>query len=280
MYDYNLKTGDFKHRPPILKDVLHIVLIPSCDDVLSLMKDRKCIKRISSGSLVNTYMSTQLSYEEYECTGPGGERAYACVVHRSEINKSRYFKISLSDEFGRILMTLTSTIETFNSWDNRVLVTDVKNAFIKISSPSVTIVFAEGNTYTDTKTYHGSLGTSPSSGFRPTDIAVDRCGNILVSVPNDNAIHLLDKTLTFKKLLMTEEDCLHRPTAVALDAEGYLCVGCENGQIHVVNYQCLLNTNRLRRLKFPKISSNDSSLNFPGHFCQKTFDEILKNYDA
>uniref|UniRef100_K1QFJ6 Uncharacterized protein n=1 Tax=Magallana gigas TaxID=29159 RepID=K1QFJ6_MAGGI len=112
------------------------------------------------------------------------------------------------------------------------------------------------------------------------DIAVDRCGNILVSVPNDNAIHLLDKTLTFKKLLMTEEDCLHRPTAVALDAEGYLCVGCENGQIHVVNYQCLLNTNRLRRLKFPKISSNDSSLNFPGHFCQKTFDEILKNYDA
>lgn len=82
-------------------------------------------------------------------------------------------------------MTLTSTIETFNSWDNRVLVTDVKNAFIKISSRSVTIVFAEGNTYTDTKTYHGSLGTSPSSGFRPTDIAVNRCGNILVS--NDNA---------------------------------------------------------------------------------------------
>lgn len=91
MYDCNLKTGDFKHRPPILKDVLHIVLIPSCDDVLSLMKDRKCMKRISSGSLVNTYMSTQLSYEEYECAGPGGERAYACVVHRSEINKSRYF---------------------------------------------------------------------------------------------------------------------------------------------------------------------------------------------
>lgn len=118
------------------------------------------------------------------------------------------------------------------------------------------------------------------SGFRPTDIAVDRYGNILVSVPNDNAIHLLDKTLTFKTILMTEEDGLHRPTAVALDAEGYLYVGCGNGQIHVVNYQYLLNKNRLRRLKFQKISSNVSSLNFPGNICQKTLNEILINYDA
>lgn len=125
VYDYNLKTGDFKHRPPILKNMLQIVLIPSCDDVLSLMKDRKCIKRISSGSMATTYISTKLSYEEYECVGPGAEQAYACVVHRSEINKCRYFKISLSDEFGRILMTFTSAIDTFNSWDNRVLAADL-----------------------------------------------------------------------------------------------------------------------------------------------------------
>lgn len=69
-------------------------------------------------------------------------------------------------------------------------------------------------------------------------------------------------------------------TSVALDREGYLYVGCENGQIHVVNYKYLLNTNRLTRLKFQKLSSKGSSLNFPGNFCQKTFDEILKNYDA
>lgn len=119
------------------------------------------------------------------------------------------------------------------------------------------------------------MGTSPSSGFNPTDIAIDHCGNILVSVPNDNAIHFLDKSLTFQKLLMTEEDGLHRPTSVALDAEGYLYVGCEDGQIHVVNYQYLLNTNRLKRLKFQKLSSKDSSLNFSVNFCQKTFDEIL-----
>lgn len=79
---------------------------------------------------------------------------------------------------------------------------------------------------------------------------------------------------------MTEKDGIHRPTSVALDSEGYLYVGCENGQIHVVSYQYLLNTKRLTRLKFKQLSSKGSSVNFPGNFCQKTFDEILKNHDA
>lgn len=89
-----------------------------------------------------------------------------------------------------------------------------------------------------TKVYNGCVGTSPSSTFSPMD--------------NDNAIHLLDKNLTFQKLLMTEEDDLKRPTSVALDSERYLYVGCEDGQIHVVNYQYFLNTNRLTRLKIDR----------------------------
>lgn len=124
------------------------------------------------------------------------------------------------------------------------------------------------------------MGTSPSSAFFPKDIALDNQGNILVAVSNDNAIHLLDKSLTFQRLLMTEEDGLYRPTSVALDSEGFLYVGCENGQIHVVSYQYLLKTNRLTRLKFQKISFKDSNLDFPGHFCSKIFDVILKNQNA
>lgn len=104
-------------------------------------------------------------------------------------------------------------------------------------------------TLTTTKTYNGSVGTSPSSAFNPKDIVLDKHGNILVAVFNDNAIHFLDKTLTFQKLLMTEEDGLYRPTSVALDAEGFLYVGCEDGQIHVLNYQYFLNTDRLTRMK-------------------------------
>uniref|UniRef100_K1QNM0 Tripartite motif-containing protein 2 n=1 Tax=Magallana gigas TaxID=29159 RepID=K1QNM0_MAGGI len=100
-----------------------------------------------------------------------------------------------------------------------------------------------------TKSYAEGVGTRPSFTFSPNDIAADHLGNLLVAVPNDNAIHLLDKNLTFKKLLMTEEDGLRGPTSVALDTEGYLYVGCKNNHIHVVNYQYFLSTNRLTRLK-------------------------------
>lgn len=41
-------------------------------------------------------------------------------------------------------------------------------------------------------------------------------------------------------------------TSVALDREGYLYVGCENGQIHVMNYQYLMNTNRQTRVRIEK----------------------------
>lgn len=50
-----------------------------------------------------------------------------------------------------------------------------------------------------TKAYNESVGTSPSSAL----IALDHV-NWLVAVSNENAIHLLDRTVTFKKLLMTE----------------------------------------------------------------------------
>lgn len=130
------------------------------------------------------------------------------------------------------------------------MVTDEKNTFVKIGSGSVELVHTKGDTFTTIKTYEGSVGTSPSYAFNPKDIALDELGNVLVAVSNDNAIHLLDKSLIFQKLLMTEEDGLHRPTSVALDIEGYLYVGFEDGQIHIVNYQYLLNTNRLTRLKF------------------------------
>lgn len=229
---------------------------------------------------MTTYMSTKLSDETYLCVGPGGEQAYACVVHKCEVTLCcRDYKISLLDQFGRILRTFSVQLIKNNLYYHRSFVTDEKNVFVVTDPRLVALVHGKGDTstFTTTKTYKGSVGTSPSSAFISKDIAIDNRGNILVAVPDDNAIHLLDNSLTFQKLLMTEEDGLHRPTSVALDGERFLYVGCENGQIYVVNYQYLLNTNRQARLKFQKLSSKDSSLDFPGHFCPKIFNEILKN---
>ncbi|XP_065928448.1 uncharacterized protein [Magallana gigas] len=252
VYDCDLKNGDLKHRS-VLTDVQQIVLIRSCDDVLSLMKDGKCIKRISSGGLLTTYVSTKRSNEVFECVGPGGEQVYACVVHRLYENSSCiFYNVSLLDDFGSILMTFAVKLTYAGLHFRRIFVTDKKTTFVKIGYRSVKLVYGNEETFYTAKTYRGSVGTSPSYAFYPTDVTKDHCGNILVVVPNDNAVHLLDQSLTFQKLLMTEEDGLHRPTSVALDAEGYLYVGCEDGRIHVMNYQYLLNTNRLTRLKIQK----------------------------
>lgn len=43
-------------------------------------------------------------------------------------------------------------------------------------------------------TYGGSLGTSPISAFNQSDTAIDHFDNFLVVVPDDEPIHLLDKT--------------------------------------------------------------------------------------
>lgn len=83
-------------------------------------------------------------------------------------------------------------------------VTDEKN----VTGPRlVALVYdkRDTSTFTTTKTYKGSVGASPSSAFISKDIAIDNRGNILVTVPNDNAIYLLHNSLTFQKLLMSSE---------------------------------------------------------------------------
>lgn len=263
VYACDLKNNDLKHRS-VLTDVQQIVLIPSCGDVLILMKDGKCIKRISSGSLVTTFMNIKSSLRTFLCIGPGGDQAYACVVQKYDVNnKLKEYNIYLADDFGRILITFFIGVVYEHRHFYQIRAIDEKDTFVKIGLQSVELVLGKGEKFTTTKTYNGSVGTYPSSAFSPKDLAIDNRGNILVAVSNDNAIHLLDKSLTFQKLLMTEEDGLQRPTSVALDSEGYLYVGCENGQIHVVNYQYLLKTNRLARQKFQKLSSKDSSPDFP-----------------
>lgn len=95
--------------------------------------------------------------------------------------------------------------------------------------------------------YAGSVGVNPTSQFAALDLIIDSKGNILLAEPNDNAIHLLDKSLMFQRLLLTGEDGLTGPRSVTLDPSGYLWVGCSDGQIRVFNYQYLMCTDRKSR---------------------------------
>lgn len=244
--DCDVKTRDL-HNQVILSNVLQISLIPSCGDVLSIMRDQKQIKRITKGKLVTTYAKSNNANEVIVGVGAAGEHAYACIAHDINKNKCGFEKLTLLDEFGRILKSLNLEQDIFSTC-RLIFCSDEKSNFFRTYQTTVRLANIKEDNIKTVKTYRGFVGTSPLSAFIPNDIAIDHNGRLLVAVSNDNAVHLLDKNLTFLKLLMTEEDGLERPTSVALDTEGYLYVGCKDGQIHVVNYQYFLNTNRLTRL--------------------------------
>lgn len=221
-YDFDLKKG---HRlKDISSDVHQIVLIPSCGEVLSLMNCLQSILRITRGGKITTYITTKKPHERYSCVGYTGKQAYACVVHEAENNNNWTIDLSLLDQFGQILMSFNLDFSKYLKnrkfkIKRRIFVSNETYKFITIDESTVELVDGTGNTAKVTKAYKGCVGTSPAYSFSPRDIAVDKRGNILVAVVNDNAIHLLDQTLTFQTLLMTEEDGLHRPTSLALHGQ-------------------------------------------------------------
>ncbi|XP_056016806.1 uncharacterized protein LOC125675625 [Ostrea edulis] len=255
VYLCDLNKDDFDAKT-ILSEVHQIAHIPTSGDVLCLMKGFKEIKRIAVGNVVTTFLHFTGS-SEFTSVSSGGNETYACVSRKSDIHACI---LDIFNELGVILKTFNIYITTDDRWrlikknkqqhqfgNWRLMRTMNGRYCIRTQSNIVQLINLKlGET---TKTYTGSVGTDPGSRFCTTGMTTDNHNNILLVVQNDNAIHLLDKSLTFQKLLMTAEDGLHCPTSVALDRDGYLWVGCEDGQIHVVNYQYLLNTDRETRLK-------------------------------
>ncbi|MCA9862892.1 MAG: NHL repeat-containing protein [Thermomicrobiales bacterium] len=60
----------------------------------------------------------------------------------------------------------------------------------------------------------GSTGSGTQSFNRPTEIAVDTCGNLWVADTNNNRVQILDKNLNFKSRF---EASMNRPTGTAVN---------------------------------------------------------------
>lgn len=73
MYECDLKIEKYSKYRSKLSRVYQIALIESSGDVLLLMEDRKEIKRISNGSLVDTYVRMDDVEERYNWVGGAGE---------------------------------------------------------------------------------------------------------------------------------------------------------------------------------------------------------------
>ncbi|XP_048770403.2 uncharacterized protein LOC125676607 [Ostrea edulis] len=244
----------------ILSDVHQIANIPTSGDVLCVMKGFKEIKRISKGNVVTRFVYTTKNDQLFKSVSSGGNEAYACasqedyenlsyterIMYGVDDRKLNYFKVNLFNESGVILKAFDcGFVSVSDEWS--LMKIREQNKCIRTKSNKVEMIDLQLRT--QRKSYVGSVGINPASRFCTTGMTTDNESNILLAVQNDNAIHLLDKSLTFKTLLMTAEDGLYCPSSVALDRDGYLWVGCEDGWLHIVNYHYLLNTDRQTRLK-------------------------------
>jgi WD40 repeat protein len=253
VYLCDLDKDDFNARS-ILSGVHQVAHIPASGDVLCVMVGFSEIKRISPGNVVTCFVYTTSRYEKLISASSGGNEAYACTLQ--DCNEKKFFNkvynVNLFNESGVVLKKFDFYVSMNFTWDS-IKTTD-KNICVRANYIHNCVRLIDLQQHERIQVYSGSIGINPGSRFRVTDMTIDGQNNILLAVHNDNAIHLLDESLTFQKLLMTAEDGLHRPSSVALDSEGYLWVGCEDGQIHIENYHYLLNTDRQTRLKIKQMA--------------------------
>lgn len=72
--------------------------------------------------------------------------------------------------------------------------------------------------------------------FAPTDLVCDKYDNILICDCDNNAVHMLNRHGQFLRFLISQENGVTCPSALALDNEGQLWLGEMNGQVHVIEY--------------------------------------------
>ena len=238
--DYNITKRKIK------EGVYRIAEILSTGDLLCLSRNTKEIHRLSNRNALSKFIFTNVASETFSALNSGGNHVYACVMLRCEkyVSSNRQYEnyICLLNEYGVILKKILYRVD--DSYDNwrLLLALDMNNYIILREQKYIGQTDLKSNKMI--ATYSGAIGISPRYQFSPLDMAIDDKDNVLLVVRDDNAIHLLDKSLKFKRLILTEEDGLDSPWSVTFDSSGYVWVGCQDGKIHAFNYQYLLETER------------------------------------
>ncbi|KAJ8305520.1 hypothetical protein KUTeg_016065 [Tegillarca granosa] len=174
-----------------------------------------------------------------------------------------YDKLKLVDKRGRTVKPLSTKLDIFdmaitNTGDLLVTVTSgfhIKQvtgsgdvvAFANMSphlpcenknGDIVVIDFWESVKVIDEKGQHRFTYTGPqqTKTFEPYDIVCNHNEEILVLDHNNKNIQQLDKNGIFISYILTQQERLSIPTALTIDTNGELWIGCEDRQVHIVKY--------------------------------------------
>lgn len=228
----------------LVDNVEHFTYVSETDEILVILKGQRDIYRRPLSTKSNElifFMS--FSCQKVLCIGHG-VTAYLVVVLKSLTileNKTKY-NICTIDDTGCI----TKPIQTFDSSSMRQGRLKLnKSSFVFIDTH--TICVTKGLTFESMFTYRGNVGNKPASTFSPADVCTDPDDNYLVIDSYDNTVHLLDQKGKFLRILMSADDGLRGIKCIEMDMFEWIWMGCNDGDVHFVNYQHFKSTTRKER---------------------------------
>ncbi|CAH1796952.1 unnamed protein product [Owenia fusiformis] len=138
--------------------------------------------------------------------------------------------VYIHNENGSVLHTV---LNLNNNWpiyicvnqSDDIIVSDFKAHCIKVL-----------NSHGRVKHIYGTIGPDQGLLNGPLGVCTDSHGHIIVADYNNHAVHLLTPDARFKCYLLTREDGIESPRAVAIDGNGHLVVTELSGMVKIFKY--------------------------------------------
>ncbi|XP_062571304.1 tripartite motif-containing protein 2-like [Saccostrea cucullata] len=199
-------------------------IVVSCSDKRQILKGRNGLD-FSVIATVSTYprgIAINNKDEVFVCTGQSLAFQDYKDGHRNKV--LRYsLDGSLLGEFGDPSSEFLYPLRVVCNITGDVVVSDCQKRRITIHRQDGYIKFS----YTGTET------ENLRSPFEPRGVTCDSRGFIYVTDNANDAVHLLDHTGKFVRLLLTTKDEIYGPYSVAIDSKNNLWVGCRDATVKI-----------------------------------------------
>lgn len=228
-----------------VEEINHFTYVPETDEILVILKGQLKIYRRPMSTKGRFVFFVSFDCYSVSCMGHDAS-AYLVVVLKQFVTvndkKIPRYSICTIDDTGCYLKPPIS-FDSSNITRGRMKVH--KSSFVIMDTNKVFVT--KGLTFYSLFSYNGSIGNKPASTFCPADVCTDPDGNFLILDSHDDTVHFLNPKGKFVRILMSAEDGLSGIKCIAMDAVGWLLIGCKDGMVHFVNFQHFKSTTRKER---------------------------------
>lgn len=225
----------------LFDNIEHFTYVPETDEILVMLRGLFTIYRRPISTKGRLHFLLSFNCDSIVCMGHDATAYLVVVFKHKDKNNGTHTICSINDT--GCYTKAAQTIESYYVKKGRIKIHN--SSFVIMDTHKVHVT--KGFIFEYLFSYTGSIGNQPASTFSPADVCTDPDGNFLVIDSHDDTVHLLDKKGKFLQIIMSTEDGLSGIKCMAMDAFGWLGIGCKDGMVHFVNYHHFKSTTRKER---------------------------------